>query len=175
MLPLLLGMLGLIYHCIKNRKDAFVVFLMFFMTGLAIAIYLNMPPRQPRERDYAFVGSFYFFSVWIGLGVYALYDWLSTKFEKKERNGYLIAGALCVLLGFLFNGAAFILTLIGVVLLIVSVVRLPKAVAMPLAFVLSMRLSTSESRFGAKYANSFRFCGFFRRLGLDARKFLTNV
>ena len=138
MLPLLLGMLGLIYHCIKNRKDAFVVFLMFFMTGLAIAIYLNMPPRQPRERDYAFVGSFYFFSVWIGLGVYALYDWLSTKFEKKERNGYLIAGALCVLLGFLFNGAAFILTLIGVVLLIVSVVRLPKAVAMPLAFVLSM-------------------------------------
>ncbi len=138
MLPLLLGMLGLIYHCIKNRKDAFVVFLMFFMTGLAIAIYLNMPPRQPRERDYAFVGSFYFFSVWIGLGVYALYDWLSTKFGKKERNGYLIAGALCVLLGFLFNGAAFILTLIGVVLLIVSVVRLPKAVAMPLAFVLSM-------------------------------------
>ena len=138
MLPLLLGMLGLIYHCIKNRKDAFVVFLMFFMTGLAIAIYLNMPPRQPRERDYAFVGSFYFFSVWIGLGVYALYDWLSTKFGKKERNGYLIAGAVCVLLGLLLNGAAFILTLIGAVLIIVSVVRLPKAVAMPLAFVLAM-------------------------------------
>lgn len=138
MLPLLLGMLGLIYHCIKNRKDAFVVFIMFFMTGLAIAIYLNMPPRQPRERDYAFVGSFYFFSVWIGLGVYALYDWLSTKFEKKERNGYLIAGAACLLLGLLFNGAAFILTLVGAVLLIVSVVRLPKAVALPIAFLLSM-------------------------------------
>ncbi|MBQ6238208.1 MAG: DUF2723 domain-containing protein [Bacteroidales bacterium] len=138
MLPLLLGMLGLIYHCIKNRKDAFVVFLMFFMTGLAIAIYLNMPPRQPRERDYAFVGSFYFFSVWIGLGVYALYDWLTTKFEKKERNRYLIAGAVCAVLGFLFNGAAFILTLIGVVLLIVGLVRLPKAVALPVAFVLSM-------------------------------------
>lgn len=138
MLPLLLGMLGLIYHCIKNRKDAFVVFLMFFMTGLAIAIYLNMPPRQPRERDYAFVGSFYFFSVWIGLGVYALYDWLTTKFEKKERNRYLIAGAVCAVLGFLFNGAAFILTMIGVVLLIVGLVRLPKAVALPVAFVLSM-------------------------------------
>ena len=138
MLPLLLGMLGLIYHCIKNRKDAFVVFLMFFMTGLAIAIYLNMPPRQPRERDYAFVGSFYFFSVWIGLGVYALYDWLTTKFEKKERNRYLIAGAVCAVLGFLFNGAAFILTLIGVVLLIVGLVRMPKAVALPVAFVLSM-------------------------------------
>ena len=138
MLPLLLGMLGLIYHCIKNRKDAFVVFLMFFMTGLAIAIYLNMPPCQPRERDYAFVGSFYFFSVWIGLGVYALYDWLTTKFEKKERNRYLIAGAVCAVLGFLFNGAAFILTMIGVVLLIVGLVRLPKAVALPVAFVLSM-------------------------------------
>ena len=138
MLPLLLGMLGLIYHCIKNRKDAFVVFLMFFMTGLAIAIYLNMPPRQPRERDYAFVGSFYFFSVWIGLGVYALYDWLTTKFEKQERNKYLIAGAACIVLGLLFNGAAFILTLVGVVLLIVGLVRLPKAVALPVAFVLSM-------------------------------------
>ena len=138
MLPLLLGMLGLIYHCIKNRKDAFVVFLMFFMTGLAIAIYLNMPPRQPRERDYAFVGSFYFFSVWIGLGVYALYDWLITKFEKKERNYYLIAGAACVLLGLVFNGAAFILTMIGAVLLVVGLVRLPKVVALPVAFVLSM-------------------------------------
>lgn len=138
MLPLLLGMLGLIYHCIKNRKDAFVVFLMFFMTGLAIAIYLNMPPRQPRERDYAFVGSFYFFSVWIGLGVYALYDWLTTKFEKKERNIWHIVGAACVVLGIVFNGAAFILTMIGAVLLIVSLVRLPKAVALPVAFVLSM-------------------------------------
>ena len=138
MLPLLLGMLGLIYHCIKNRKDAFVVFLMFFMTGLAIAIYLNMPPCQPRERDYAFVGSFYFFSVWIGLGVYALYDWLTTKFEKKERNYYLIAGAACVLLGLVFNGAAFVLTMIGAVLLVVGLVRLPKAVALPVAFVLSM-------------------------------------
>ena len=138
MLPLLLGMLGLIYHCIKNRKDAFVVFTMFFMTGLAIAIYLNMPPRQPRERDYAFVGSFYFFSVWIGLGVYALYDWLSTKFEKKERNYYLIGGVVCLLLGFLLNGAAFILAMIGAVLIVVSFVKVPKAVALPLAFVLSM-------------------------------------
>ncbi|MBR3528182.1 MAG: DUF2723 domain-containing protein [Bacteroidales bacterium] len=138
MLPLLLGMLGLIYHCIKNRKDAFVVFLMFFMTGLAIAIYLNMPPCQPRERDYAFVGSFYFFAVWIGLGVYALYDWLSTQFEKKERNNYLIAGAACLVMGFLFNGAWFILAMIGAALIVVSVVRLPRSVALPLAFVLTM-------------------------------------
>ncbi len=138
MLPLLLGMLGLIFHCIRSRKDAFVVFLMFFMTGLAIAIYLNMPPRQPRERDYAFVGSFYFFAVWIGLGVYALYDWLSTKFEKKERNGFLIAGGVCILMGVLFNGAWFILAMIGVMLILASLVRLPRPIALPLAFVLSM-------------------------------------
>ena len=138
MLPLLLGMLGLIYHCVKSRQDAFVVFLMFFMTGLAIAIYLNMPPCQPRERDYAFVGSFYFFAVWIGLGVYALFDWLSNRFEKNERNIYLIAGAVCIVLGLLFNGAWFILSMVGVVLVLVSVVTLPKMAALPLAFVLSM-------------------------------------
>ncbi|MBP5515967.1 MAG: DUF2723 domain-containing protein [Bacteroidales bacterium] len=138
MLPLLLGMIGLIYHCIKNRKDAFVTFIMFFMTGIAIAIYLNMPPHQPRERDYAFVGSFYFFSVWIGLGVYALYDWLTTKFEKKERNGYLIAAAACMLLGLIGNGAWFILSMIGVVLAILAFVKIPQKVALPLAFVLSM-------------------------------------
>ncbi len=138
MLPLLLGLIGLVFQCVKSRRDAFVVFLMFFMTGLAIAIYLNMPPRQPRERDYAFVGSFYFFAVWIGLGVYALFDWLSERFEKKNRNTFLITGAACVLLGLLLNGAWFILAMLGVVLVVVSVVRIPKAIACPLAFVLSM-------------------------------------
>lgn len=138
MLPLLLGMLGLIYHSIKNRKDAFVTFIMFFMTGLAIAIYLNMPPRQPRERDYAFVGSFYFFSIWIGLGVYALYDWLTTKFESKERKTYLIAAAACLLLGLVLGRGWFILAMVGAVMLIVTFVKIPKVVALPLAFVLSM-------------------------------------
>lgn len=138
MLPLLLGMLGLVYHCIKNRKDAFVTFIMFFMTGLAIAIYLNMPPRQPRERDYAFVGSFYFFAIWIGLGVYALYDWLTTKFEKKERSMYLAVSIACIVLGVALGRGWFILAMMGVVGLIVTFVKLPKVVALPLVFVLSM-------------------------------------
>jgi len=115
-----------------------VVFIMFVMTGIAIGIYLNMPPRQPRERDYAFVGSFYFFSVWIGLGVMALYNWLTTKMEGKERNIFAGVSAACVLLGLLLGGGWFILTMMGVVGLIVSFVRLPKMVALPLAFVLSM-------------------------------------
>ena len=84
MLPLLLGLIGLIYHIRKHPKDAFIVFIMFFMTGLAIAIYLNMPPKQPRERDYAFVGSFSFYAIWIGLGVMALSEWISSLFKKKE-------------------------------------------------------------------------------------------
>ncbi len=85
MLPLILGLIGLVYHAMRNRKDAFVVLVMFVMTGLAIAFYLNMPPRQPRERDYAFVGSFSFFAIWIGLGVMALAEWIS-KATKKEKS-----------------------------------------------------------------------------------------
>ncbi|MCX6232508.1 MAG: DUF2723 domain-containing protein [Bacteroidetes bacterium] len=78
-LPLILGLIGMYYQYKKNAKDMFVVFLLFFFTGLAIAIYLNMPPMQPRERDYAFAGSFYAFAIWIGLGVMAIFDFLSKQ------------------------------------------------------------------------------------------------
>lgn len=71
LLPFILGILGSVYHFIKNQKDWFVNFLLFFFTGIAIGVYLNMPGNQPRERDYAFVGSFYAFAVWIGLAVVA--------------------------------------------------------------------------------------------------------
>lgn len=86
-LPLLLGLVGLVYHIMKDKKNAFVVFLLFFMTGLAIVLYLNQPPNQPRERDYAYAGSFYAFAIWIGLGVYALCDWLKNiKISENIRN-----------------------------------------------------------------------------------------
>ncbi|PSR57333.1 DUF2723 domain-containing protein [Adhaeribacter arboris] len=71
-LPLLLGLLGFWYHYRRQRKDATMVGLLFLFTGAAIAFYLNQPPIEPRERDYAFVGSFYAFAIWIGLGVPAL-------------------------------------------------------------------------------------------------------
>ncbi len=90
MLPLLLGLIGLIYHIRKHPKDAFIVFIMFFMTGLAIAIYLNMPPKQPRERDYAFVGSFSFYAIWIGFGVMALAEWISALFKKNSEKAYKV-------------------------------------------------------------------------------------
>ncbi len=79
MLPLLLGLAGLVFHFRKNQKDAWVVMTLFLMTGLAIVVYLNQNPYQPRERDYAYAGSFYAFSIWIGLGVMALINILRKK------------------------------------------------------------------------------------------------
>ncbi len=90
LLPLILGLVGLVYHIRRHPKDAFIVFIMFFMTGLAIAIYLNMPPRQPRERDYAFVGSFSFYAIWIGLGVMGLAEWINGLFKKNREKAYKV-------------------------------------------------------------------------------------
>lgn len=74
-LPLILGICGMVYQFNRNKKDGIVIALLFFFTGIAIGIYLNMPPLQPRERDYAFAGATYAFAIWIGLGVLMLYEW----------------------------------------------------------------------------------------------------
>ncbi len=81
-LPLILGLIGLVYQLKNENKSFWVVMLLFFMTGLAIVVYLNQTPYQPRERDYAYVGSFYAFSIWIGLAVLALYEYV--KFIKSN-------------------------------------------------------------------------------------------
>jgi len=73
LLPLILGLIGLVFQMLKNQKDFSVVMMLFLLTGLAIVVYLNQYPLQPRERDYAYSGSFYAFSIWIGLGVFALF------------------------------------------------------------------------------------------------------
>ena len=95
MLPLLLGLIGLFFQFARDKRGSWLNFLMFFMTGIAIVIYLNQPPFQVRERDYAYAGSFYFFSVWIGLAVAAVYEWLSGKFGKggEETRGEEPSGA----------------------------------------------------------------------------------
>jgi hypothetical protein len=95
LLPFILGLIGLFYQ-FKNRGDDGVVnFLMFFFTGFAIIIYLNQAGYQPRERDYAYVGSFYAFAVWIGLGVLKVRDWF-TKF-LSQNIAAVLASLLCVL------------------------------------------------------------------------------
>ena len=96
-LPLILGFIGMIFHFYRTPKDAFVVFLAFFFTGIAIVVYLNQRTFEPRERDYAFAGSFYFFALWIGMGVYGLYE-AFTSFGKKEykKIAFVIGGGLLV-------------------------------------------------------------------------------
>ena len=108
-LPLLLGIIGLVWQVNKriNTKDGmvdegvkqfWVVFFLFFMTGLAIVLYLNQTPVQPRERDYAYAGSFYAFAIWIGLGVAAISDLLNRYvFKKNDSMGAVLSG-LCLLI-----------------------------------------------------------------------------
>ncbi|MBI1838078.1 MAG: DUF2723 domain-containing protein [Flavobacteriia bacterium] len=95
--PLILGLIGLFIQIYKSPKDAFVVFLAFFFTGIAIVIYLNQKVGEPRERDYAFAGSFYFFALWIGLGVYGLYEAFTTLKRKDYIQLLTIVGAILVL------------------------------------------------------------------------------
>jgi len=95
-LPLMLGLFGLIFHLQRDVKNFWVVMLLFIMTGLAIVIYLNQTPIQPRERDYAYAGSFYAFAIWIGLGVMAIYDSIGTKLRKGIIA--LLISVICLLL-----------------------------------------------------------------------------
>ena len=87
MIPLLLGLIGLFFQFARDKRGCWLTFLMFFMTGIAIVIYLNQPPYQVRERDYAYAGSFYSFSIWIGLAVAAVYSWISEKCARPSATG----------------------------------------------------------------------------------------
>lgn len=91
MLPFLLGIFGLWYQYKKNNKDAWAVTLFFLLTGLAIVVYTNHKPFEPRERDYAFVGSFYAFAIWIGLGALGLWDTLRSKMSPQVASYLVIA------------------------------------------------------------------------------------
>ncbi|HET6228070.1 MAG TPA: DUF2723 domain-containing protein [Bacteroidia bacterium] len=94
-LPLILGLIGLFYHIKKDNRNAAVVGLLFFFTGLAIVIYLNQRCFEPRERDYAYTGSFYAFAIWIGLGVWAIYNFLQKK--VSQTGSAVIATTACLL------------------------------------------------------------------------------
>ncbi|MEZ4722876.1 MAG: DUF2723 domain-containing protein [Flavobacteriales bacterium] len=106
-LPLILGLLGMIFHFRQHSEWGWVVLLLFFFTGLAIVLYLNQYPYQPRERDYAYAGSFYAFAIWIGFGVLALYDAaknLATK-ELGQSIGMAIGGGIALaVVGAMFGG-----------------------------------------------------------------------
>lgn len=95
LLPFLLGIAGIFYHFNRDNKNWGIILLLFVMTGFAIVFYLNQYPNQPRERDYAYAGSFYFYSVWIGLGVLALFEPLSRL--TGEKIAAPLSGVICLL------------------------------------------------------------------------------
>ena len=103
MIPLLIGLLGLVYQLLRHRSDFIVVGLLFVLTGFAIVVYLNQTPLQPRERDYAYAGSFYAFAIWIGLGVTAIYFWLKLLLKNVPSTA--------------LAGIAFLLSLVAPVLM----------------------------------------------------------
>jgi len=122
LLPFLLGVVGCIYQFFKDRKDWVVSFLLFFFTGLAIVLYLNQPGNQPRERDYAYAGSFYAFAIWIGLSVVAF---VRMAREAEDRQTYLhtiIYGSVVTLLILILsdanstNGSTVIAAMLGGIL-----------------------------------------------------------
>lgn len=94
-LPLLLGLFGLVWQCLSKPKDGIIIGLLFLCTGLAIVIYLNQTPNQPRERDYSYVGSFQTFCIWIGLGVIGVFQLLQPVLKKKAA---WVAGAIGLLI-----------------------------------------------------------------------------
>ena len=100
-LPLLLGLIGLFWQSLrrghKGIRQFWVVFFLFFMTGLAIVIYLNQTPGQPRERDYAYAGSFYAFAIWCGMGVAAIVDEINRRLKGHETLLAAIVGIVCLL------------------------------------------------------------------------------
>ena len=93
-LPFILGLIGLMYHASKDRKSFYVLLSLFLFTGIALKIYLNERPFEPRERDYALVGSFYVFAIWIGFGVYSLYESARNYLTPRIAGPILIAGSL---------------------------------------------------------------------------------
>ena len=95
-LPLLLGLIGLCCQFGRDKRGCWLTFLMFFMTGIAIVLYLNQPPFQVRERDYAYAGSFYFFSVWIGLAVIAACNWFASLADNPQKKA-VVAGVVTAL------------------------------------------------------------------------------
>lgn len=94
-LPFILGIIGLIFQLNRDGRNFTVVMTLFIMTGVAIAVYLNSPPVEPRERDYVYAGAFYAFAIWIGFGVLAIFEAIKKWFKKENVATAAIATAIC--------------------------------------------------------------------------------
>ncbi|MFC2103803.1 DUF2723 domain-containing protein [Bacteroidota bacterium] len=125
MLPFLLGMIGFFFHLRRHLNDFIVVLLLFVLTGIAIVVYLNQYPLQPRERDYAFAGSFYAFSIWIGLGVMSLFSAAKNLSWKELGRNTLIGlglALLILLVGLMFGAGNTFAIVIALLTILLSIV-----------------------------------------------------
>lgn len=93
-LPFILGIIGMVFHAKKDLKSFYVLLVLFLFTSLALKVFLNERPFEPRERDYALVGSFYIFAMWLGFGVYAIYDGIKNYLQPKIAGPVVIAACL---------------------------------------------------------------------------------
>jgi len=98
-LPLILGIIGMLWQFKISKRDASIVALLFFFTGLAIVLYLNQTPLQPRERDYSYAGSFYVFAIWIGLGLIGLIDYIQKKIKVSIKTLTYSMATICMIAG----------------------------------------------------------------------------
>ena len=103
LLPFLLGLIGILFVFNKDKKVFWTMLVFFLFTGIAIQVYTNVRPFEPRERDYSLVGSFYVFSLWIGIGVYAIYNWLNSYFNSKLIPACVSISCLVLVPGILFS------------------------------------------------------------------------
>ena len=103
LLPFLLGLIGILFVFKKDKKVFWTMLVFFLFTGIAIQVYTNVRPFEPRERDYSLVGSFYVFSLWIGIGVYAIYNWLSLYSKSKLIPAYVSISCLVLVPGILLS------------------------------------------------------------------------
>ncbi len=98
MIPFIIGWIGMFYHFAKDKNNALSVLALFFMTGLAIVLYLNQPNPQPRERDYSYVGSFFTFAIWIGIGASSILELIKKKIKNDSLRKYLMIGVTVLLI-----------------------------------------------------------------------------
>ena len=89
MIPLILALIGLFYHYFRDKKNFSVVMALFILTGVALVVYLNSPPSEPRERDYIYAGSYYAFSIWIGIGVLSIFSFLYSILKNNKISLFI--------------------------------------------------------------------------------------
>ncbi|MFL5787206.1 MAG: DUF2723 domain-containing protein, partial [Flavisolibacter sp.] len=145
LLPFLLGIIGCIYHFIRDRKDWIVTFLLFFFTGIAIVIYLNQAGNQPRERDYAYAGSFYAFAIWIGLAVVAFVRLAREQADKISFNNVLVYGSILTFCICLMSSVAGSMSaaIIGAILITILYILLTIAITYIIRMVAKNNLRTA--------------------------------